>query len=87
MRPEVALIDEAMSGLNPAEIEDSMRLIKRVRDELGITVIWVEHVMKAILGVAERVMVLNFGQLIAMGSPVEVARNERVIEAYLGTGR
>ena len=86
MRPEVALIDEAMSGLNPAEIEGSMRLIKRVRDELGVTVIWVEHVMKAIMGVAERVMVLDFGELIAVGSPGEVARDERVVGAYLGTG-
>lgn len=87
MRPEVTLIDEAMSGLNPAEIEGSMRLIRRVRDELRVTIIWVEHVMKAIMGVAERVMVLNFGQVIALGSPSEVARDERVIGAYLGTGR
>jgi branched-chain amino acid transport system ATP-binding protein len=87
MRPEVTLIDEAMSGLNPAEIEGSMRLIRRVRDEFGVTVIWVEHVMKAIMGVAERVMVLDFGQLIAVGSPGEVARDERVVGAYLGTGK
>ena len=87
MRPEVTLIDEAMSGLNPTEIEGSMRLIRRVRDELGVTVIWVEHVMKAIMGVAERVMVLDFGQLIAVGSPSEVAQDERVVGAYLGTGR
>jgi len=86
MRPEVVLIDEAMSGLNPAEIEDSMRLIRRVRDELGVTIIWVEHVMKAIMGVAQRVMVLNYGRVIATGSPHEVARDEAVIEAYLGRG-
>jgi branched-chain amino acid transport system ATP-binding protein len=86
-RPEVALIDEAMSGLNPAEIEASMRLIRRVRDELRVTIIWVEHVMKAIMGVAERVMVLNYGQVIAVGSPADVARNEAVVDAYLGTGR
>jgi len=87
MRPEVTLIDEAMSGLNPSEIEGSMRLIRRVRDEFGVTIIWVEHVMKAIMGVAERVMVLDFGQLIAVGSPSEVARDERVVGAYLGTGK
>ena len=84
MTPEVTLIDEVMSGLNPAEIEDSMRLIKRVRDIMQVTIIWVEHVMKAIMGVAERVIVLNYGQVIAMGSPGEVAGNEAVIEAYLG---
>ncbi|MBI3077053.1 MAG: ABC transporter ATP-binding protein [Deltaproteobacteria bacterium] len=87
MGPEVTLIDEAMSGLNPAEIEDSMRLIQRVRDELKVTIVWVEHVMKAIMGAAERVMVLNYGQVIAGGSPGEVARDEGVIEAYLGRGR
>ena len=85
-RPEVTLIDEAMSGLNPAEIEEAMRLIRRVRDELKVTIIWVEHVMKAIMGVAERVMVLNYGQPTAMGSPGQVARNQAVIEAYLGKG-
>lgn len=85
-RPEVTLIDEVMSGLNPAEIEDAMRLIRRVSNELRVTIIWVEHVMKAIMGVAERVMVLNYGQPTAMGSPGQVARNPAVIEAYLGKG-
>jgi branched-chain amino acid transport system ATP-binding protein len=83
-RPEVLLLDEPMSGLNPTEIDGSMGLIRRLRDELGITVVWIEHVMKAIMGVAERVMVLNYGQVIALGTAAEVARNERVIEAYLG---
>lgn len=83
-QPEVLLIDEIMSGLNPIEIEDCMSLIRRLRDELGITIIWVEHVMKAIMKVGERVMVLNHGEVIALGSPVEVAKDESVIEAYLG---
>jgi branched-chain amino acid transport system ATP-binding protein len=85
MAPQVVLIDEAMSGLNPAEIEQSMRLIRRVRDETGVTIIWVEHVVKAIMGVVERILVLNFGELIAAGTPAEVAADRAVIEAYLGT--
>jgi branched-chain amino acid transport system ATP-binding protein len=84
MRPELLLLDEAMSGLNPSEMERAMGLIRRIRDELGLTIIWVEHVMKAIMGVAERVLVLNFGQLIAVGTPAEVARDQGVIDAYLG---
>ena len=85
MAPSVVLIDEAMSGLNPTEIEDSMRLIRRVRDETGVTIIWVEHVVRAVMAVVERILVLNFGSLIASGSPAEIARNGAVIEAYLGT--
>jgi branched-chain amino acid transport system ATP-binding protein len=84
MRPELLLLDEAMSGLNPSEMERAMGLIRRIRDELGLTIIWVEHVMKAIMGVAGRVLVLNFGQLIAAGTPAEVARDQGVIDAYLG---
>jgi len=83
-RPALLLLDEAMSGLNPTEMERAMSIIRRIRDELGVTVIWVEHVMKAIMGVAERILVLNFGQLIAVGTPVEVARDQGVIDAYLG---
>jgi branched-chain amino acid transport system ATP-binding protein len=85
MAPRVVLIDEAMSGLNPTEIEESMRLIRRVRDETGVTIIWVEHVVKAIMAVVERIIVLNFGEVIAAGSPAEIARNGAVVEAYLGT--
>jgi branched-chain amino acid transport system ATP-binding protein len=84
MAPRVVLIDEAMSGLNPTEVEDSMRLIRRVRDETGVAIVWVEHLVKAIMEVVERIVVLNFGEVIATGTPAEVARNEAVIEAYLG---
>jgi len=83
-RPELLLLDEAMSGLNPSEMKRAMGLIRRIRDELGVTIIWVEHVMQAIMGVAERVLVLDFGQVIAVGTPVEVARDQGVIDAYLG---
>ena len=84
MSPRVVLIDEAMSGLNPTEIETSMKLIRRVRDETGVTIVWVEHVVKAIMQVVERIIVLNFGEVIASGSPSDIARNGAVIEAYLG---
>jgi branched-chain amino acid transport system ATP-binding protein len=85
MSPALVLIDEAMTGLNPTEIENSMRLIRRVRAQTGVTIVWVEHVVKAIMQVVERVIVLNFGEVIATGTPSEIARNEAVIEAYLGT--
>ncbi len=84
MKPEVLLLDEAMSGLNPTEMERAMALIRRIRDEFGVAIVWVEHVMKAIMGVADRVLVLNFGAAIATGTPAEVARDQTVIEAYLG---
>jgi len=84
MRPELLLLDEAMSGLNPSEMERAMDLIRRIRDELGVSIIWVEHVMQAIMGVAERVLVLDFGRVIAVGTPAEVARDQGVIDAYLG---
>jgi len=61
-----------------------MKLIRRIRDDLGITVFWIEHVMRAIMNVAERIIVLNQGEKIAEGAPKEISRNELVIKAYLG---
>jgi len=82
--PRVILLDEVIAGLNPTETMWLMDLIKKIRDERGITVFWVEHVMKAVMGLAERVIVLHHGEKIAEGSPREVADNSKVVDAYLG---
>ena len=82
--PKLILLDEVVAGLNPAETLRAMDLIRRIRDELGITVFWVEHVMRAVMGTAERIIVLHHGEKIAEGTPKEIAADERVIEAYLG---
>jgi len=82
--PKVLLIDEVMAGLNATEMEDTMKLIRKIRDELGVTVIWIEHVMRAVMSLAERIIVLAYGVVIAEGKPEEVANDQAVIEAYLG---
>jgi branched-chain amino acid transport system ATP-binding protein len=82
-RPKLLLLDEMMTGLNLKEIEDVMRLVQEIRNR-GITVIVVEHVMKAVLGISDRVMVLNAGKRIFEGTPHEVINDQQVIEAYLG---
>lgn len=81
--PEVILLDETMAGLTPTEIEDALQLLRRINDR-GITLFIVEHVMKAVMGISERVMVLHYGEKIAEGKPEEVAQNAEVIKAYLG---
>jgi branched-chain amino acid transport system ATP-binding protein len=81
--PRLLLLDELMAGLNLAETETAMDLVKKIRDS-GITVIMVEHIMKAVLGICDRVIVLNVGEKIAEGAPKEVVKNQLVIEAYLG---
>ncbi len=83
-RPTLILLDEVMAGLNDTELEHSVDLVRRARADFGLTVLWVEHVMKAVMNLAERVLVLNFGQLIADGEPTEVMRQPDVVAAYLG---
>ena len=83
-RPRLILLDEIMAGLNDTELEGSMAMVRRARAELGVTVIWVEHVMKAVMNLAERILVLNFGELIADGTPRDVMRLPEVVTAYLG---
>lgn len=82
-RPDVLLLDELMAGLNQTEVAESMELVKKIQEK-GITIVMIEHVMKAIMNVCNRIMVLHHGQKIAEGTPQEVAASEKVIEVYLG---
>ena len=84
-RPKVLLLDEAISGLNPAETETVMELIRDIQKR-GTTLIMIEHIMRAVMGLSDRILVLNFGELIAEGTPDQVSKNKAVIEAYLGAG-
>jgi len=82
--PRMILLDEVMAGLNDTELESSIEMVRRCRTEFGLTVIWVEHVMKAVMTLAERILVLNFGKLIADGEPHDVMKLPDVVTAYLG---
>jgi branched-chain amino acid transport system ATP-binding protein len=82
-RPKILLLDELMTGLNPSEGTEAINLIHELRDS-GITIVMIEHVMRVILGVSDRIVVLDHGEKIAEGSPEEVVRDRRVIESYLG---
>jgi branched-chain amino acid transport system permease protein len=82
-KPELLLLDETAAGLNPGELDEAIDLIKAMRDR-GVTIIIVEHIMKVIMTISDRIHAINYGQTIAEGSPEEVANNKEVIEAYLG---
>ena len=83
-KPKLLLLDEPAAGMNPQESMELMNFIAQIRDEFSLTILMIEHHMKVVMGICEKITVLDYGQTIAIGSPEEIQNNQRVIEAYLG---
>ncbi len=83
-RPEVLLLDEPAAGMNPLEIDELNQTIVRLRDQFGLTILLVEHQMRLVMGICQKILVMNFGKKLALGSPSEIRNNPEVLEAYLG---
>lgn len=84
--PLLLLLDEPTAGMNPLETEDAIKLFRRIRDEKGITVLLIEHDMRVVMNISERISVMDYGEKLAEGTPAEIRSNPRVVEAYLGKG-
>jgi branched-chain amino acid transport system ATP-binding protein len=85
-QPRLLLLDEPTAGMNPHETDEAVSLFRRVRDELGVTLLLIEHDMRVVMGISERITVMDYGEVIAEGPPAEIRKNPRVVEAYLGRG-
>lgn len=83
-KPKIILLDEPAAGMNPNETKELMEIISKIKDNFNISVLLIEHDMELVMGICERIYVLNFGQIIATGKPVEIQNNKEVIKAYLG---
>jgi branched-chain amino acid transport system ATP-binding protein len=84
-QPKVLLLDEVMAGLNPTEVDELIAFIRQINAQ-GVSILLIEHVMRGVMALAQRVLVINYGQMIAQGTPAEVVGNQEVVEAYLGRG-
>lgn len=82
--PKLLLLDEPAAGMNPNETQELMEIIRNIRDNMGISILLIEHDMDLVMGICERLYVLNFGEIIAKGNPLEIQNNPEVIKAYLG---
>jgi branched-chain amino acid transport system ATP-binding protein len=83
-KPEVLLLDEPAAGMNPAEIDELNKLIVKIRDHFGLTIMLVEHQMRLVMEICDEILVMNFGKKMAIGDPLSIRNNEQVLEAYLG---